>query len=177
MQSFAMSHLVALLHLYLLLDVAAQPPSEANGALRRQLERLEDHPYADYVLVTDMEHDKAIRLMADGARISFRVAFDAARGIHPQVPLAARQQAVRSMFDLLALGAKKHDCHPEDFRKQLTEEFEFDPLSVKNGADYLTEEAYSTVLQDPRFESINQHGLDDLVQMFAPEFTGGHEEL
>ena len=153
------SALLSLSLVALLQRSAAKPPTQA---LMEQLELLKEYHYADYVLRSDPTHDKGIRLGADGARLMFHIAFEAAQ--------YGNTQAVRSMFDSLSHGARVNDCHPDDFRKQLTEEFGVDPLSVEPGSDFMTEEAIDVALKHPRFDGVNSHGPNDLAEMMADHY-------
>ena len=149
----------------------ARPLSQA--LLEQQL-LLQEHPHVDYMLRTPLSPetegvDKGIVMHANGARMLFKIAFDAAtEDPNP----GSRNQAVRTMFDLLALGASRIDIDPEDYRKQLTAEHGVDPLSVPHGTDFVTEEAFHAATMDPRFASVQ---MQDLFAGFA----GGaeHEEL
>lgn len=150
--------------LSLLLSAVLQRSSAAEPmqALVEQLELLKEYQYADYVLRSDPLHNKGIRLGADGARLMFHVAFEAAGQGSPQ--------AVRSMFDVLSHGARANDCHPDEFRQQLTLEYGVDPLSVEPGGDFMTEEAIDAALQHSRFDGVNSHGPNDLAEMMADQF-------
>ena len=149
----------------------ARPLSQA--LLEQQL-LLQEHPHVDYMLRTPLapeteDADKGIVMQANGARMLFKIAFDAAtEDPNPD----SRNQAVRTMFDLLALGASRIDIDPEEYRKQLTAEHGVDPLSVPHGADFVTEEAFHAATMDPRFAHVE---MEDLFAGFA----GGaaHEEL
>lgn len=161
----------------MLLLVLLQAHGDTSGArplsqalLEQQL-LLQEHPHVDYMLRTPEaeDADKGIVMQAKGARMLFKIAFDAAtEDPNPD----SRNQAVRTMFDLLALGASRIDIDPEEYRKQLTAEHGVDPLSVPHGADFVTEEAFHAATMDPRFASVQ---MQDLFAGFA----GGaeHEEL
>ena len=116
----------------------ARPLSQA---LLEQQQLLKEHQHVDYMLRTpDAEDaDKGIVMQANGARMLFKIAFDAAT---EDPSRDSRNQAVRTMFDLLALGASRTDIDPEEFRTQLIAEHGVDPLSVPHGADFVTEEAF-----------------------------------
>ena len=163
--------LVALVSVYVLVHADTPPPM--SQALSEQVELLKEHPWADYVLRSDPDFDKGVGLMADGAKLLFKIAFDAA--INETRPVA-RRQAVRAQFNLLAMGAKKNDCRPEDFQQQLADEHGFDPLEEENGAEFLTEEAFQAALNAPNFFEMKQHGGYDLVQMFSEVFAADRGE-
>jgi hypothetical protein len=105
-------------------------------------------------------------MQSNSARMLFKIAFDAAT--EDPTP-GSRNQAVRTMFDLLALGARRFDIDPEEYRTQLTAEHGVDPLSVPHGVDFVTEEAFHAATMDPRFANVEMQDL----------FAGGagHEEL
>ena len=161
----------------MLLLVLLQARGDTSGArslsqalLEQQL-LLQEHPHVDYMLHTpETENaDKGIVMQTNGARMLFKIAFDAAtEDPNP----GSRNQAVRTMFDLLALGASRIDIDPEDYRQQLTAEHGVDPLSVPHGADFVTEEAFHAATMDPRFAHV------EMKDLFAG-FAGGaaHEEL
>ena len=146
----------------------ARPLSQA---LLEQQQLLKEHQHVDYMLRTpDTEDaDKGIVMQANGARMLFKIAFDAAT---EDPSRDSRNQAVRTMFDLLALGASRTDIDPEEFRTQLIAEHGVDPLSVPHGADFVTEEAFHAATLDPRFANVEIH---DLLAGFAGDEQ--HEEL
>ena len=143
----------------------ARPLSQA--LLEQQL-LLQEHPHVDYMLRTPEteDADKGIVMQSNSARMLFKIAFDAAT--EDPTP-GSRNQAVRTMFDLLALGARRFDIDPEEYRTQLTAEHGVDPLSVPHGVDFVTEEAFHAATMDPRFANVEMQDL----------FAGGagHEEL
>ena len=149
-------------------DTDARPLSQA---LLEQQQLLREHQHVDYMLRTpDTEDaDKGIVMQANGARMLFKIAFDAAT---EDPSRDSRNQAVRTMFDLLALGASRTDIDPEVFRAQLIAEHGVDPLSVPHGADFVTEEAFHAATLDPRFANVEMH---DLLAGFAGDEQ--HEEL
>ena len=152
-------------------DTSESDARPLSQALLEQQQLLKEHQHVDYMLRTpDTEDaDKGIVMQANGARMLFKIAFDAAT---EDPSRDSRNQAVRTMFDLLALGASRTDIDPEEFRTQLIAEHGVDPLSVPHGADFVTEEAFHAATLDPRFANVEMH---DLLAGFAGDEQ--HEEL